>query len=302
MTPTVTRFAPSPTGHLHLGHAYAALFAADKARESVEGSKMLLRIEDIDQGRARPEFEAAILEDLAWLGLSWEIPVRRQSEHFDDYRNALDALKDKGLLYPCFCTRKEIMAEIEHSAHAPHDVPIGLAMGPDIGPDGPLYPGTCRGLGEGERQRRMADGAPFALRLDMEKALDAARGTALAWTDAEKGEMSATPEIFGDVVLARKDTPTSYHLAVTVDDHLQGVTLVTRGEDLFPATHVHRLLQALLGLDTPGYHHHRLLTAVGGARLAKRDRAATIRALREDGKTPAEVRSLAGFEHWATAT
>ena len=277
---TVTRFAPSPTGFLHLGHAYSALFAHEKA-----GNRFLLRIEDIDGGRARSEFEAAIREDVAWLGLRWEEPARRQSDHMDDYRAALDRLDARGLLYPCFCTRKEIRAEIEESGFAPHDIPQG--------PDGLVYPGTCRALTAKERQQRRAEGTPFALRLDMAKAVYAAGS--LLWTDADQGETAAQPDIFGDVVLARKDTPTSYHLAVTVDDHLQGVTLVTRGEDLFATTHVHRLLQALLELDTPNYHHHKLLTTEGGERLAKRDKSQTIRALREAGKTPEEVRAMSGM-------
>ncbi|MAF96425.1 MAG: tRNA glutamyl-Q(34) synthetase GluQRS [Rhodospirillaceae bacterium] len=287
MTPasqTVTRFAPSPTGFLHLGHVYSALFAAGLG-DAKNGGRFLLRIEDIDAARARPEFEAAIIEDLAWLGLTWDGPVRRQSDHMDDYRAALDELQSQGLLYSCFCTRKEIRAEIEESGFAPHDIPQS--------PDGPVYPGTCRAMTDDERRQRRAEGTPFALRLDMEAAIKAVGS--LAWTDADQGETAARPEIFGDVVLARKDTPASYHLAVSVDDHLQGVTLVTRGEDLFAATHVHRLLQALLRLDTPSYHHHKLLTADGGERFAKRDKSETIRALREAGKTSAEVREMAGM-------
>jgi glutamyl-Q tRNA(Asp) synthetase len=284
---TVTRFAPSPTGLLHLGHAHAALFAEARARES--GGRFLLRIEDIDQGRCRPEFEAAILEDLNWLGLRWQTPVRRQSEHFEDYRGALAALQSMNLLYPCFCTRKEILAEIEAAGAAPHSL-TGRAMSPE---GGPLYPGTCRGLTDGERQRRLLLGAGYALRLDMAAAAE--KAGRLAWTDSEAGTVAATPEIFGDVVLARKDTPASYHLAVTWDDHAQGVTLVTRGKDLFQATHVHRLLQALLDLSTPAYHHHRLLTNAAGERLAKRDQGLTIRALREAGTSPAGVRRMAGF-------
>ena len=288
---TVTRFAPSPTGYLHVGHAHAALFAYAKA-DAAHG-KFLLRIEDIDQGRARPEFEEAIYEDLAWLGIAWESPVRRQSAHMGDYRNALARLHALGLVYPCFCTRKEIQAEIENSGVAPHTM-----AGPPSSPEGgPIYPGTCRALEKAERMRRIAAGLPYALRLDMERAvtLAAKGGKALTWTDGAKGEIAATPEIFGDVVLARKDTPASYHLACTWDDHLQGVTLVTRGEDLFQATHVHRLLQALLGLKTPDYHHHELLTDAEGKRLAKRDQALTIQALREAGKSPVDVRKLAGF-------
>ncbi len=287
----VTRFAPSPTGYLHLGHAYSALFAAEKA-ELNNGGRMLLRIEDIDQGRARPEFEAAIMEDLKWLGLDWPEPVRKQSEHTGDHQTALMYLEDRQLLYPCFCTRKEILAEIEDSAAAPHAPPGGPAMGPD----GPLYPGTCRGLSTSERRENEAGGKPYALRLDMTAArafADAAGDGPLTWTDRDKGTVIATPEIFGDVVLARKDTPTSYHLAVTIDDHIEGVTLVTRADDLFASTHVHRLLQALLRLETPEYLHHRLLTGEDGKRLAKRDQPQTIRALREAGKTPEEVREMA---------
>ncbi len=274
----VTRFAPSPTGHLHLGHAYSALFAEAEARKA--GGRFLLRIEDIDRTRCRRDFEAAILEDLTWLGLSWETPVRRQSEHFDAYAAVLGDLERRGLLYPCFCTRADIRREIEAAGHAPH------------GPDGPLYPGTCRALDAGARAERVSSGRPFALRLDMAKA--AAAAGPLSWHDREEGEIAAAPGLFGDVVLARKDTPTSYHLAVTLDDHIQGVTVVTRGKDLFHATHVHRLLQALLGLEAPGYHHHRLLTDAEGRRFAKRDRSLTLRALRESGKTPSDVRAMIG--------
>ena len=241
---TVTRFAPSPTGYLHLGHAHAALFAQRQAQDS--GGRFLLRIEDIDAGRCRPEFEAAIYEDLAWLGLEWETPVRRQSDCMADYEAALDRLNRLGLLYPCFCTRKDIKAEVEAAQGAPH-----------WGPDGPLYPGICRGLSSQQRAAKTEAGVPFALRLDMKRALEIT--DEITWCDRNQGDIEATPEIFGDVVLARKDTPTSYHLSVTIDDHIQGVTLVTRGEDLFPATHIHRLLQAALGLDTPTYHHHGLL-------------------------------------------
>lgn len=281
---TVTRFAPSPTGHLHLGHAHSALFGWRAAREaSVAGGagRFLLRIEDIDPQRCRPEFERDLMEDLAWLGLAWETPVRRQSDHLQDYRAALHRLQGLGVVYPCFCTRKDIAAEIARAGHAPH------------GPDGPLYPGTCRALSESEREDRMAAGHAFAWRLD--GAAAKRRTGPLRWHDRGRGWQTAIPEILGDVVLARKDTPTSYHLSVTVDDDLQGVTLVTRGEDLYFATHLHRLLQALLGLDVPEWHHHGLLTNECGERLAKRDRAQTLRSLREAGHTPAEVRSLAGF-------
>lgn len=282
MTAT-TRFAPSPTGYLHMGHAYSALFSEQ------QGERFLLRMEDIDPGRCRAEYDAAILEDLAWLGLEWETPVRRQSEHMDDYAAALDTLHGLDLLYPCFCTRSDIRREIEAAGHAPHDAPRTIPSGPD----GPLYPGICRGLSNQEQQDRMGAGAAYALRLDMDKA--ASRGGSLTWYDREKGKQSACPQIFGDVVLARKDTPTSYHLAVTVDDHLQDITLVTRGEDLFSASHIHRLLQALLGYQTPEYHHHHLLTDEDGKRFAKRDKAATLQELRDSGVTPDEVRQQLGF-------
>ncbi len=281
MTPSapVTRFAPSPTGLLHLGHAHSALFAWRAARRA--SGRFLLRIEDIDRGRCRPEFEAAIFEDLAWLGLTWEEPVRRQSAHLDDYRAALERLAARGLVYPCFCTRKEIQAEIARAGRAPH------------GPEGPLYPGLCRGLSADEGQSRIAGGESHALRLDLARALESVGD--LAWEDLGEGMIEATPEVLGDVVLARKDVPTSYHLAVTWDDALQGVTLVTRGADLLPATHVHRLLQALLGLPTPTWHHHALVEDESGKRLAKRHDALSIRALRAAGRSPAEVRALAGF-------
>jgi glutamyl-Q tRNA(Asp) synthetase len=285
----VTRFAPSPTGLLHLGHAHAALFAACRAQAA--GGRFLLRIEDIDRSRCRPEYEAAIAEDLRWLGLDWEEPVLRQSGRFAVYRRALDRLRESGLLYPCFCTRKEIQREIARSGQASH------------GPDGPLYPGTCRGLGEGERRARVADGRAYALRLDVTAAMTAVAAVAaagpLTWIEHGRGldgaAVPAEPRIHGDVVLARKDVPASYHLAVTLDDAEQGVTLVTRGEDLAPATHVHRLLQALLGLPVPAWHHHGLIADAAGRRLAKRDDAQAIRALREQGLSPAEVRRLAGF-------
>ncbi len=264
----VTRFAPSPTGWLHLGHAYAAWFAWDAARRA--GGRFLLRFEDIDGTRSRPEYEAGIMEDLRWLGLEWDGPVWRQSGHWDDYRAALARLDGMGLLYPCFCTRKAILDEVARMAQAPH------------GPDGVLYPGTCRSLGGGERARRLAAGEAYALRLDMGKAMLHA-GRELRWRDVERGEFATRPEMFGDVVLARKDCPASYHLAVTVDDAAQGVTLVTRGEDLLEATHVHRLLQELLGLPVPEWRHHRLITDAGGRRLAKRDEARALRSLREAG-------------------
>ena len=240
--------------------------------------KFLLRIEDIDRTRCKPEFTEAILEDLAWLGLDWDGEVRKQSEHFVAYKAALDKLDVARLIYPCFCTRAEIAAEIARAGGAPQ------------GEEGPIYPGTCRHLSVEERLGRIAAGENFALRLDVARALE--RTGPLTWHDGEQGEITAKPESLGDVVLARKDTPTSYHLAVTVDDALQGVTLVTRGADLFMATHIHRLLQTLLDLPTPRYRHHKLLTDAQGKRFAKRDQALTLRALREAGRTPAEVRRM----------
>jgi glutamyl-Q tRNA(Asp) synthetase len=271
----VSRFAPSPTGRLHLGHAYSAVLAHDHAR--ARGGRFLVRIEDIDPGRTREAFVAAIAEDLAWLGLGWDGEVVRQSRRLPLYAEALARLKARGLAYPCFCTRSAIAAEIAASAAAPHP---GSASGAG-GPDGPLYPGTCRRLSGEERTARMAE--PHAWRLDIAKA--AAEAGPLVWRDGES-EVQAEPEAFGDVVLARKDAPVSYHLAVTLDDAAQGVTDVVRGRDLYAATHVHRLLQALLDLPTPNYHHHALLTDASGKRLAKRHGAPTLASLREAGADP----------------
>ncbi len=284
----VTRFAPSPTGYLHLGHAWSAWQAWRRARS--EGGRFLLRLEDIDTGRCRPEYETATYEDLAWLGLDWEQPVLRQSEHFDRYCAALASIRDQGLAYPCFCTRADIRREIEASGAAPHGPPgdsQNLA-------GGFRYPGTCRGLAPAERQARIERGDAHAWRLDAAAAM--ARYGPLTWRDEEAGAVTADPAPFGDVVLARKDTPASYHLAVTLDDARQGVTLVVRGEDLFAATHIHRLLQAVLDLPTPAYRHHKLLLDAEGKRFAKRDRSLTLRALREEGQSPAEVIALA--ENW----
>lgn len=261
-----TRFAPSPTGLLHLGHAYSALKAHDFAR-SADG-RFLLRFEDIDMGRIRDEYYARIEDDLRWLGIEWDETPLRQSDRFAAYQTALDSLKAAGLVYPCFCTRKEIAAEIAASASAPQ------------GPDGPLYPGTCRALGAAERRRRLAD-EPHAWRIDVTHA--AAQAGTLFWDDAMAGRMEAVPHIHGDVVLARKDVPTSYHLAVTIDDAEQGITDIVRGEDLFAATHIHRLLQHLLDLPVPRYHHHRLISDENGKRLAKRDDARSLAALRAQG-------------------
>jgi glutamyl-Q tRNA(Asp) synthetase len=279
MTTITTRFAPSPTGFLHLGHAYAALFAWRRARQA--GGRFLLRLEDIDPARCRPEFAEALCEDLSWLGLDWDGPVRAQSEHLAEYRRVLDRLDHSELLYPCFCTRADIRREVAAAASAPHD------------PDGaPLYPGTCRRLSPAERRARIAAGAPFALRLDIARAIDVA-GT-LTFEEAGLGSIPCHPERFGDVVLARKDTPASYHLCVTHDDWLQGVTLVTRGIDLKPATGLHRLLQALMGWPAPAYAHHPLHTDNTGRRLAKRDHAVTLRSLRAAGHSPAAVSAMAG--------
>jgi glutamyl-Q tRNA(Asp) synthetase len=272
----VTRFAPSPTGFLHIGHALSALFARDAAGPD---GRFLLRLEDIDRSRCRPEFAAAIAEDLAWLGLDWERPVRVQSAHFAEYAAVIHGLGERGLIYPCFCTRSAA-AEVAGAVAAPHG-------------SGPLYPGTCRHLSASERADRIAAGVPHALRLDLARAL--AQTGPLTWRDLDRGIVPAAPERLGDVVLARKDCPTSYHLSVTWDDALQGVELVTRGEDLFEATHIHRLLQALLDLPLPVWRHHRLLLDAQGKRFAKRDRAPTLRAMREAGRTPAEVRALAGW-------
>jgi glutamyl-Q tRNA(Asp) synthetase len=273
-----TRFAPSPTGFLHLGHAYSALIAWRRARAA--GGRFLLRLEDIDPGRCRPEFARAIMEDLAWLGLDWDGPVRVQSEHLAEYRAVLDVLANRGLLYPCFCTRADIQREVAAAAQAPH------------GPDGtPRYPGTCRALSGGERAARLAAGVPHALRLDMQFAL-AVVSEPLTFEEEGEGRLVCDPAQFGDVVLARKDAPASYHLCVTHDDAIQGVTLVTRGIDLKPATHLHRLLQALMGWTAPIYAHHPLLTDASGRRLAKRDKAATLRDLRAQGLSAEEVRRL----------
>lgn len=281
MPSLTTRFAPSPTGRLHKGHAYSALAAHTLARD--RGGRFLLRIEDIDPTRCTRENAEQIFEDLSWLGIDWETPVRFQSEHLDDYSAAAEALREQGLLYPCFCTRAEILREIERAGHAPH------------GSEGPLYPGTCRRLSEDERADRLSADTPHALRLDLGKAL-ALTGPGLVWTDANQGVQDAQPELLGDAVLVRKDIGTSYHLAVVVDDGLQGITDIVRGVDLFDATHLHRILQSLLDLPVPVYHHHALLTDAEGQRLAKRDRAITLRSLRESGVSARELKRELGFE------
>jgi glutamyl-Q tRNA(Asp) synthetase len=277
MNAETTRFAPSPSGLLHRGHAFAALFAA---RAAGPAGQFLLRFEDIDTKRCKPAFEAAIIEDLAWLGLRPAAEPWRQSQRFAAYETALNALRSRGLVYPCFCTRKDIAAEIARASAAPH-------FQTETGPDGPLYPGTCRHLTKAERERRVASGDAFAWRLDCAKAMAAAGP--LAWEDAEHGRIDARPQIHGDAVLARKDTPASYHLSVVVDDAAQGVTLVTRGEDLKPATDLHCLLQSLLDLPRPRYRHHRLILDATGRRLAKRDQAETLQSLRARGATAAAL-------------
>jgi glutamyl-Q tRNA(Asp) synthetase len=285
--PPVFRFAPSPNGYLHLGHALSALLNADRAKAA--GGQLLLRIEDIDATRCRPEYEAAIYEDLAWFGIAWEQPVRRQSEHYGDYRTALAKLNVMGLVYPSFESRAEIAALIAAREPWPRD------------PDGaPLYPGNAKTMAAAERARRMAAGAPYALRLDMAAAL--ARTGPLTWMETgagpsgETGSIAVDPAAWGDVILARKETPTSYHLAVAVDDVSQGVTEVVRGRDLFHATSVHRLLQALLGLPAPCYHHHRLILDADGNKLSKSTLATGLRELRAGGASAADIRKLVGLD------
>jgi glutamyl-Q tRNA(Asp) synthetase len=287
--PPVFRFAPSPNGYLHLGHAFSALLNFDLARQS--GGRFLLRIEDIDHTRCRPEFEAAIYEDLAWLGISWETPVRRQSEHFADYGDAVARLSARGLIYPGFESRAEIarlVAQREAEGVWPRD------------PDGaPLYPGAARLLPDDERRRLIEQGASYALRLDMVSVCGQA-GT-LVWSErgegprGETGTVTARPEAWGDVILARKEMPTSYHLSVVIDDALQGITDVVRGQDLFWSTSVHRLLQTLLGIFPPVHRHHRLVLDSDGKKLSKSTKATGLRELRAGGATPADVRHLLGL-------
>ena len=289
MPPPVFRFAPSPNGYLHLGHAYSALLNFDLARQA--GGRLLLRIEDIDATRCRPEFETAITQDLAWLGIVWEHPVRRQSEHFGAYRDAIEGLTAQSLIYQSFESRADIarlVAQREADGEWPRD------------PDGaPLYPATTKSHSPEARAALLESGAPYALRLDMEAAL--ARAGDLAWTErgagpaGESGTVAARPQAWGDVILARKEIPTSYHLSVVIDDALQGVTEVVRGEDLFWSTSVHRLLQALLGLPQPVYRHHRLMLDAAGQKLSKSTQANGLRELRAEGATPVDIRRLVGL-------
>jgi glutamyl-Q tRNA(Asp) synthetase len=281
--PPVFRFAPSPNGYLHLGHALSAFINADSAART--GGRLLLRIEDIDPSRCRPEYEAAIYEDLAWLGLTWEEPVRRQSAHLADYKAALDKLDAMGLVYPSFESRAEIEKLV-----ADRDAAGGWPRDPD---GAPLYPGAGKAMPADERTSRMAGRELYALRLDMTEALK--RAGDLSWREGEESGVAADPAAWGDVVLARKETPTSYHLSVVVDDALQGITHVARGRDLYPSTSVHRLLQTLLGVGAPFYRHHRLILDSDGRKLAKSNRSTAIRELRAQGATPSDIRRMTGL-------
>ena len=266
----LTRFAPSPTGHLHMGHAYSALKAFNMAKEN--GGTLLLRIEDIDITRCRKEYVSSIKEDLLWLGIEWSGDILIQSEKMAGYKKALNTLEKLGLTYPCFCTRADIKTQIENSSNAPH------------GPDGILYPRTCSTLSSKKIKTAISRGAPFAIRLDIKKSIEYLKNKKtwpLKFFDVKKGETKANPEILGDIVLARKDIETSYHLAVTLDDHFQKITDIIRGDDLFFATHIHRILQALLELDTPTYYHHSLLSNQNGERLSKRGEAISIKSFRQ---------------------
>ena len=292
MTKPVFRFAPSPNGELHLGHAYSALVNWGAASEA--GGRFLLRIEDIDVTRCTPAFEEGILRDLAWLGVEWEEPVRRQSDHFDDYREALEQLIDAELVYPAFMSRGEVRARIADDEAAGRSWPRD--------PDGaPHYPGDDRDLGMAERRKRIADGAPFAWRLDMQRAI-AHAGARPTWDETgqgprgETGMVAASPEDWGDVVIARREIPASYHLSVTVDDALQGVTDVVRGRDLFYATAVHRLLQDLLGLPVPSYRHHDLIIGEDGRKLSKSQGDTSLSALRSAGATPGDIARTIGLD------
>ena len=290
MSARVFRFAPSPNGYLHLGHAFSALINADAA--AATGGRLLLRIEDIDQTRARAEFEAAIFDDLAWLGMAWEEPVLRQTDRFDAYSEALAELDRRGLIYPAFLSRGEIRAAIttfhKEGRNWPRD------------PDGtPHYPGTECDLSTARRRDEMASGRPYALRLDMRRTLTGISD--LTWRERDPFgaepdlNVNADPAAWGDVIFARKDTPASYHLAVSLDDAFQGVTDIVRGLDLKPATAVHRLVQTLLGLPEPVYFHHRLILGEDGRKLSKSEGAAGLRNLRQNGVLPGEIRRRLGI-------
>lgn len=271
----ITRYAPSPTGLLHLGNIYSALRCFGAASEA--GGVCLLRIEDIDLQRCKPEYEEAIYEDLAWVGCEWPLPVRRQSEHLEDYEVALEKLRGIGVLYPCFCSRRQIRAEIAGMVSAPH------------GPDGALYPGICRGLDKDLAAERIENGEAHSWRLDCDKAQKLVGD--IYWEDKHQGRVKAEPaKLLGDAILGRKDTPASYNLSVVVDDSLQEVTHIIRGRDLFHATHLHVLLQALLGYVQPLYHHHDLIKdMVTGERLSKRSYANSLASMRENGKLPLDI-------------
>lgn len=284
----VFRFAPSPNGALHLGHALSAILNHDMATDA--GGRFLLRMEDIDLARCTPDHEAAIYDDLTWLGLEWERPVRRQSQHFENYGAALERLKEMGLVYPSFLTRGEVKAAVATVERQGQPWPRD--------PDGtPLYPGLDRQRDDAERECLIAEGKRHAWRLDMKKALSYLRGP-LTWRETGQGaerHVKADPSAWGDVILSRSDAPSSYHLSVTVDDALQGITHVVRGMDLFHATSVHRLLQELLGLPAPIYHHHRLVVGPDGRKLSKSEKSTGLAALREAGASPAEIRRRIGL-------
>tara|TARA_B110000285_G_scaffold225300_1_gene283327 strand:+ start:56 stop:889 length:834 start_codon:yes stop_codon:yes gene_type:complete len=273
----IARFAPSPTGPLHLGHAYAAVFAYELAME--KGGRFLLRFEDIDVTRVRDQYYLAIERDLAWLGIHWDGTPIRQKDRLPAYTESLLKLKSLHVVYPCFCTRREIQQELKSMIHAPHG-PEGEAM----------YPGTCRDLTPTERAERIGQGQAHCWRLDARRAIELTGP--LVFEDQIKGRLDVDPLLLGDVVLARKDIATSYHLAVVTDDHFQGVTDVTRGEDLLSSTHVHRILQSLLGLAVPVYHHHRLIVDEDGKRLAKRDDALSLATLRDLGKKREDILAM----------
>ena len=277
----ITRFAPSPTGNLHLGHAYSALFAEREARTS--NGKFLVRIEDIDTARCNSAFEASIFEDLSWLRLTWEKPVRKQSNHMADYAKGLKKLENLGLLYRCTLSRKEL-SEVMSAPHPSNALNSTQKTPTD----------TLRYISAIENERRLGAGAPYAIRLHMGAALKLAGN--LKWYDCEHGEQTAVPETFGDIVLARKDIATSYHLSVTIDDAIQGITRVTRGNDLLPATHIHRLLQELLELPTPDYHHHKMITDKNGLRLAKRNKSSTLQEMKKSGQNPEDIIQFLGFK------
>ena len=277
----ITRFAPSPTGNLHLGHAFSALFAEREARTG--NGKFLVRIEDIDTARCNSAFEASIFEDLSWLSLTWEKPVRKQSNHMADYAKGLKKLENLGLLYRCTLSRKEL-SEVMSAPHPDNALNSTQKTPTD----------TLRYISAIENERRLGAGAPYAIRLHMGAALKLAGN--LKWYDCEHGEQIAEPETFGDIVLARKDIATSYHLSVTIDDAIQGITRVTRGNDLLPATHIHRLLQELLELPTPDYHHHKMITDKNGQRLAKRNKSSTLQEMKKSGQNPEDIIQFLGFK------